>query len=155
MNMHGATSRGRLTMRCMSGCITGIVVGMLGLWGTYEVVNPAWLEFYGVRGVVNLVVVTCPGIAGGWLACRSLSACRYLSAFALAATPLVLLVLWCAAMMAGVSGGRSLLGWAWGVPVLTLLSGVIGFRSSRRVPRRRLSSQPNYTMQTDDASRHG
>ncbi|MFT7535488.1 MAG: hypothetical protein ACI85K_001441 [Hyphomicrobiaceae bacterium] len=129
-------------VRCMTGCISGAMVGMFVLWGMYNIVNPAWLEFHGVRVGVDLAVVVCAGIAGGWLACRSLSACRYLSAFALAATPLVLMVLWVAAMM-DAWGVVDLPDWAWGVPLLTLLSGVVGIRSSRRVPRRRLPSQPN------------
>jgi hypothetical protein len=128
-------------LRFLTGCVAGVLVGMAGLWGIYHIVNPAWLEFHGVRVGVDLAVAVCAGIAGGWLACRSLGVCRFLSAFALAVTPLVLLFLWVAEAMS-VWGTRHIPNWAWGVPLLSLLSGVVGLRTSRRVPRRRLPSQP-------------
>ena len=130
---NGASGQRALMVRCMTGCIAGVVVGMFGLQGIYSVVNPAWLELHRIGVGFNRTIVVCTAIAGGWLAGRSRDACRYLSAFALASTPLLLLVLLVAEMMS-VWGTHAVPYWAWGVPLLTLLSGVVGIRASRRVP---------------------
>lgn len=148
---NGTPSQTLLMLRCMSGCISGMVLGAFVLWGILEVVNPAWLTLHGLRRAVDLTVVGCACVAGGWLAYRSRDACRRLSAFALAATPLVLLVVLVWAMMSAWVG-PAMPGWVWGVPLLPLLSGVIGIRCSRRVPRRRLPSTTDNTLQADHSS---
>lgn len=133
-----ATGEGSVALRFATGCVAGAVVGAAVVLGVLQIVNPEWLRRH---GTLELLVAALPVVGsgvGGWTACRSADGCRWLGAVSLAASPLILLVLWARSLLDGwVQDPLPV--WTWGVPLVVFVAGLAGLRAARRVARGRVA----------------